>query len=236
MGRNISKTIIIELNGCCGCGKSTLAAVLGNMFKDKKIRYITLNNLLDRNRTKWYHNLPGKNRELGYKLFRYSCSILPVRFDRMKYFKHVLNIYNAIEQVTEEHEYDIILLDEGILQGLSSIAYQDIICKREVTKQIINLLYKDKEYYVVNCNLDYEELLFRINKRKRNAGRIDQYKEAGELESILKSQYKNLSRLRSLLPKEIEIINLDMKKESMECAKDIYMKMQKAGFDNGRKE
>lgn len=230
MERNISKTIIIELNGCCGCGKSTLTAVLGNMFKDKKIRYITLNNLLDRNKAKWYHNLLGKNMELGYKLFRYSYSISPLRFDRKQYFKHVLNIYNAIEQIVKEREYDIVLLDEGILQGLSSIAYQDIIRKKRAAGQIINLLYKDKDYYVVNCNLDYEELLFRINKRKRNAGRIDQFKEAEELESILKSQYKNLSRLRTLLPKEIQVINLDMKKESVECAKDIYFRLEKAGF------
>lgn len=218
MGRDIPETIIIELNGCCGCGKSTLAAVLGNLLKEHRIRYVTLSELLNRNPVKWYQNLWSTNRNIGYRLFRYSCSIFPRRFERIQYVKHILNLYNGINEILREGKYQVILLDEGILQGLSSIAYMDCIRRKKTAEQVVNTLLADKKFYIVNCNLNYEALLFRIEKRNRNAGRMDRHREKGEMKPVLKSQYRNLQRLRSLLPQSVQRFDLDMKQESLKNA------------------
>lgn len=222
MGQHIPEPIIIELNGCCGCGKSTLVAALENLLREKRIRYITLGELLNQNTMKWYQNLWSTNRSIGLHLFRYSCTILPRRFDRIHYFKHVLNLYNGMNQILNDGRYEVILLEEGILQGLFSIAYPDLIRKKEPAKQIMKLLFTDKQYYIVNCNLDYENLMIRIDKRKRYDGRIDRHKEKGELKTVLKSQNRNLVRLRSLLPQSVKTMDLDMKWDSMENAGRIF--------------
>lgn len=227
MERNIPETIVIELNGCCGCGKSTLVAMFGKQLKENRIRYITLSELLNQNQMKWYQNLLGCNRGIGSLLLRYCCSIRPIRFDRIDYFKHVLNLYNAINQVIQEGRYDVILLDEGILQGLSSIAYLDNIQKKEATIQALDALFKNKKFCVVNCNLEYEELLRRIDKRKRNVGRIDKHVGAETMKRVLKSQYGNLKKLRKVLPEYVVDIDLDMKQENEKNAEMMLAVCQK---------
>lgn len=227
MERNIPETIVIELNGCCGCGKSTLAAIFGKYLKEHRIRYITLSELLNQNKVKWYQNLLGHNKEIGSLLFRYCCSIRPIRFDRIDYFKHVLNLYNALNQVIQEGKYEVVLLDEGMLQGLSSIAYLDKIQKKEAAFQVFDSLFKNKRYCVVNCNLEYEELLRRINKRKRNIGRIDKHMGNEAMKQVLKSQYGNLKKLRKILPEYVADIDLDMKQESEKNAEMMLVIYQK---------
>lgn len=224
MERIISKTKIIEFNGCCGCGKSTLAAVLGKRFKENTIRYLTLSELLNQNIS--YQNI-FDYKHIVFELLKFCFTILPFRLNRIHYFKHVLKLHIAIELVIKEGRYDYILLDEGIVQGLSSIAYTDIITKKAFAKSVTRFMFKDQDYFIVNCNLDYNELLRRINIRKRNVGRIDQYFDRNEMLSVLKSQYKNLTRLRGILPNNVEIIDLNMDCETKDNVEVILDKIER---------
>lgn len=224
MERIISKTKIIEFNGCCGCGKSTLAAVLGKSFKENTIRYLTLSELLNQNIS--YQNI-FYYKHIVFELLKFCFTILPFRLNRIHYFKHVLKLHIAIELVIKEGRYDYILLDEGIVQGLSSIAYTDIITKKAFAKSVTQFMFKDQDYFIVNCNLDYNELLRRINIRKRNVGRIDQYFDRNEMLSVLKSQYKNLTRLRGILPNNVEIIDLNMDCETKDNVEVILDKIER---------
>lgn len=214
MGRTLSKTVVIELNGCCGCGKSTLAANVERMLRQRNIRYAKLSGLLNR-----YSG--SVNIKAVCDLIHYTVSIRPLRLERKEYFKHVLKIYNALIQAGKEGEYDVILLDEGIIQGLSSIAYQDMISGRKAVDAVLQVLLKDINMYIVNCNLKYKELVLRINKRNRNTGRIDKYKEGVQLINVLRTQNRNLHLLRQSIPVGISSMDVDMLEESSYNAQRI---------------
>lgn len=225
MGRNVQKTIVIELNGCCGCGKSTLVAALGRELEERGIRYAGKRELEEKNYLPVCINRYGK-KKIYWTVFNYCCSIVPFRLERVGYVRKVVKLHNSIQSIISDRKYKVILLDEGIVQGLFSVAYMERISNRRIAGRALKILLNRGEYYIVNCHLNYNEISKRINKRKRNTGRVDQCKSNRKIKKLLKMQHYNLNVLRSLLPPETKIIETDMKWESVENAAFIIKQLE----------
>lgn len=227
MAGNISKTIILELNGCCGCGKSTLVFNLEKLLKKNKIKYITLSKILDQSNTKWYDYALNSDRTLILRFLQYILSLHPIRMSRFVYFKHIMNLIHTID---ENGKNKVILLDEGIVQWISSIAYKDKILNIKTIRNLLNEIIKNREFIIINCNLDYKETIFRIKKRKRNIGRIDNYRDDKQLLNLIKVQNSNLKKVRSIIPDQIKKLNINMQEEQTINA-DIILKQIKDKVD-----
>lgn len=113
-------------------------------------------------------------------------------------------------------------MDEGFIQGLSSIAYQDLL-KQNISDKLLKIWFKNKKYIIVNCNLKMSQLIKRIKKRNRRLGRIDRFTDTRELLQILKIQNNNLNFIRRKIPNHVKVFDMNMEYSKQDVIDLIYV-------------
>lgn len=196
MGKDKKRTAIIEFNGLPGCGKSTLCNKLvqtlkGNDYisvytpkrdKQSQIRYLFLS-LFD-----------IKNIAFIISLISYSINIHPLRA-RLKAIRTVLMYKGMYAVFFRRKKNGLLMVDQGLLQGLLSIAHIDKIPRGHVVGNSILKAFVDGNIYRINCNCDDNILISRITTRGSKTGRLD-CMDAKMLQNALKIQRYNIGAIR----------------------------------------
>ena len=205
--------LIVEFNGLPGSGKTTLANMLKSKFEALGLPV----------HTRYYRYPLPKRRYLPLIMPRYYGLLFDINrlsktLSSKKELYIKLSFINYIQMyrdfITDKKD-EIMIVDQGLIQSLISLAYDDIINNVHPLK---HLLYDSKLFDLpilfVNCYLEPEESHNRIKTRplKKGGFRLE-YVDDNKILDILRTQENNFNIIR----KEIEsnasnsYIDIDMK-------------------------
>lgn len=219
---------IIELIGIPGCGKSTLVKELlkdltttGNIVVDRK----SISAVID---FMWKHrwSIPiiaicfyifTGNFRLKHALIKYMLAFPKNDFSVM-YAMYVYIIYRFVSK--NNNAEVVMLLDEGIIQFLSSIAHDIPI---EQSSQILQLSKQLKDIIAntiyVQCGIPIEDAVQRIKLRDKR----DRFSYSSHLKDLLRIKQTNLIFLLNTVVPKFNVMEVDMTK-SVLTNKDIVLK------------
>lgn len=180
--------MIVELNGLPGCGKTTVKNLLINSINTPK-KSIGV--------SEYSAECSGKIKRIFVKLKRFLSIINPLHFKFSKkcirlYFKSSANtefmpksFYEDLIAVSyiiylygeyKKNKDKILVVDEGIIQVISSATTIKDMNKTYADDVIYDFLALGKEYLFINCECSVSQSLERIKHRNRSSAAIDTLK------------------------------------------------------------
>lgn len=194
MGQSVTMPLIIEFNGLPGSGKTTIAEALKKELEE--MGYCVSTSFFKRS----YHRY-GKLVILNPVYWGLIRTIIKYSsfFEEKKSHSTILRVVNFIRSYNDfvkSKRNDILMVDQGFIQGLISLAHQDLLPQISYFDEVLKKSKIDSFNLVcVNCNVNESVSNERIISRPMNGCRVE---TMGELERIntLKVQNDNLLFLR----------------------------------------
>lgn len=194
MGQSVTMPLIIEFNGLPGSGKTTIAEALKKELEE--MGYCVSTSFFKRS----YHRY-GKLVILNPVYWGLIRTIIKYSsfFAEKKSFSMILRVVNFIRSYkgfVKSKRNEILMVDQGFIQGLISLAHQDSLPQISYLDDVLKKSKIDSNNLVcVNCNVNESVSNERITCRPMNGCRVE---TMGEIEriNILKVQKDNLVFLR----------------------------------------
>ena len=202
--------------GLPGCGKTTICNQVYKSLKEENIIIANLNDICY-----WTNSRIKKVIALISCIMNIKLWILFNEFYRItklyeknvilyRYFWTNILIVNQIYKCKKNKKYQIILLDEGIAQLLTSIAHNQQLVINKTLKIYLDKLNK---YGImptlISCELPVEESMKRIRLRGENyAKRFSKIETDSELEKILLIKKSNIEFVSNLMKVELKLDTL----------------------------
>ena len=228
--------LIYEFNGLPGTGKTTLSDYLFERLKEK----YKVGTRID------LHTDLYKNRNLRIKiaailapnLIKYNLLILKysaqygLTRERLKWAGRLILLHYLINSALKKKLYDILLIDEGIVQHLTSIPHSKIIKNNKVQHKLFELFsQKYQNSIIINCNINRNINAHRLKKRNRLGSRFDMEK-VESLIPLLEVKEMNLHIVREYL-KSNKSIEIDMESNLSDNADEILKVNRLFGINHG---
>lgn len=204
------KTIIIEFNGLPGSGKTTISKILKEkLTKDYGIEVKSRYARRSRHRKAYSILLCPRYYRLLISLNKYSKL-----YGTKRSFVRRLSIANFVREYYNfvfDNKKCALLIDQGIVQGIISFAHQDSLTTSEYLDDVLlNCGFEKLPIVIVNCNIDIEEAVKRLNQRPQNGCRVEKMSKENMLQTM-KTQCRNFSIIRSLLESKFsQLIMIDI--------------------------
>lgn len=197
--------IIIELDGLPGSGKSTTV--------NEAIQTLNKSFLLRSELLKW--PLPKKSfRFLALKLRIWANLFVHFALIKMPqkttYFRRLVDLLLRIYFFCyNEPDDKTLLLDEGIVQYLSSLAYDKSIFLHFGLNRLIKRVFRDFNITVVYCIIPLTESAKRIKNRNRPGDRYNVENEDRQ-SYLLQKKKDNIEAILKLFPGKVYEMNMTM--------------------------
>lgn len=193
--------MVIEFNGLPGTGKTTVSHVLGQLLEASGIRCAYTYELQESKLKRYFSYLYDGSIVVAYLVKKIIDDIKPERPERNKMIFLVVKYYRMYLNYKKLCENEILIIDQGIVQALISIAYNDHITSSKGVENLFRYLKKKKiTFLCVNCNTDSLLSFERIKKRNQKGGRLDVL-DGQELVQILDLQKENFEMIRECIYK-----------------------------------
>ena len=218
--------MVFELYGCTGCGKTTVTAKTVNMLRAKGYECVDYQELFfnnEKNRRAQVASyllaaLNPRYSPLTFRIFMTARSLsCPLR-----YAFYLATLCQRILKYEKSADNSIILLEEGIIQFVTSLSHGKAISECEM----IGTLLKDiKEYGIkpksVNCVLPMEDNIRRITGRGLHSRFLD-VNSVEKLKNLLTIKRENLDFVSAEFG---PVLTLDMTRPPEENAAILYDKI-----------
>ena len=205
--------IYIEMIGLPGCGKTTICNQVYKSLKNEHIKIANLNDICYWTNSKIKKLIALISCITNIKLWTLFNKIYQItklyekKVFHYRYFWTNILIVNQIYKIKKCKKYQIILLDEGIAQLLTSIAHNQQLVISESLKIYLNKL---NMYGImpklVSCELPIEESIKRIRLRgEKYAKRFSKIETDDELGQILLMKSSNIEFVSNLIKTELNL-------------------------------
>lgn len=204
---------LIELAGLPGCGKSTLVNYIIRNYNYTK--FVIRSNISSDIDFMWKHNW-----SIPFYFIKYFClskGLYKLKFRlcinifqyKITKYSFIYSIYIIILIMSIQNNSDedvIFLLDEGIVQFISSISHDCTIRQQSNINKIINhLKIITKISLYVKCDISIKDAINRIECFRNKCDRIQKHRKLHEL---LYTKEKNIDLILDLITDNK--INIDM--------------------------
>ncbi len=188
--------LILEFNGLPGSGKTTITNKILEINDGGTVKYITTYNknfLSSYLKSSWFnYGCLQFNRVLSPFLSAYNYHKTSLRDDRLLLLYFFRQYYNYIHS----GKYEILIVDQGIIQALLSVAHNSLIKDLALLGSIVEFLAdKGVRFIRVNCISNVLLSDIRVKQRPSNHSRLDLMQEE-DLRQTLNIQAKNLEMIR----------------------------------------
>lgn len=214
--------LIIELTGVPGCGKSTLWELLKSELQKRGRTVYTYRELMHREPLfvhkgllfQWEKWNPQTVSCMNW--IEQYCALVPQDEKRDRFKKMFIELYHRVHVAAWNRGEDMILLDEGLVQNVTSLFFMDAIPKDPSAERVLkHLIHVKGRYLFVKCNISMEENIARLKKRARENDRYYALEEDRLREALLVKE-QNIDYLLFLIETEKrgEKIDIDMEKST----------------------
>lgn len=201
--------VYYELYGLPGAGKSTLANIIIYELRAKGYKVGAWDDV--------YYRCPNVifkqslKREMlfhisEYKLFFWCWKAYKncKNPNRAFYYK-LLILTHQLLMVAEESNYDIVILEEGAIQYISSLRYLEDFSDDKDYERISRYLNKRLIIYPVFCNIDIAESMSRVRNRGYGSKRFTYSVGCEKFKQAMSYKEKSLKKISSTFAPSIEI-------------------------------
>lgn len=209
MGQAYEKPLVIEFNGIPGAGKTTTMYEMRKTLKAMKVREISPQEVVA-HQINYKEILLSKKIRDAYIIFLKACFLIsPITIERLKYMNFTFNYWLGVKKL-EIYKKGICVLDQGIVQGFVSMAYQGKIKNEKMYYGYLERVLSGLDNIVcVNCNIDVDTSKIRMKTRKSRGGRLYEIKSDKQLTEVLLLQNKQFEKIRRKAVKKAITINMD---------------------------
>ncbi len=172
---------LIEFNGLPGCGKTTTVDELIKIFQSVQVNAATLDDVYFYKEKNKFSKLITlllavfsiKEFNINFSIIRYFLKF-NFTIERFIYMLRLIKVYYQIRKVMMSGSYNVIILEEGIIQYIASISHIDNIKDEDMLKELVEKIFrKFRRVLCVNCELDISEVIKRIRQRNLCNRRFD---------------------------------------------------------------
>lgn len=162
------------------------------------------------------------NFKLYYKIWKlHNKSDNP----NIRYYKKLVFLIHQILMMTKSNKYDFVICDEGIIQHISSLFFQNDFKGHDVMQEIARDLQNIINICPIFCSITVEESLRRMKERPYGQDRRYSYSlSLSLLEKVMKYRFHNLDVVSSFFPTPIVV---DMRKNVDENVNFLISKIVK---------
>lgn len=201
--------VCYELYGLPGAGKSTVANILISELRAKGYKVGTWDDV--------YYRCPNVifkqslKREMlfhinEYKLFFWCWKAYKnCKNPNQSFYKKLLILTHQLLMVAKENNYNIVILEEGAIQYISSLRYLEDFSDDKDYERISRYLNKRIIIYPVFCNIDIAESMSRVRNRGYGSKRFTYSVGTENFKQAMFYKEKNLRRISSTFAPPIEI-------------------------------
>lgn len=206
--------MVFELYGCPGCGKSTVVRKTEQILKEAGIKCLNYYDVF------FDGDSSAKHRLLCYFKAIFDPSSGSLNFHIIKTsvelkcpFKYAIYLMTMCRKIRNENstsEDTIILLDEGVIQFVTSLSHGKNISSYESVGSLIQQIkHSGITVKAIECILPINENVKRLIGREQSS-RFLEAKDEDELQKLLAGKKKNLDFVSSFFETPI---SLDMSEE-----------------------
>lgn len=210
----MKENIIIEFFGLPGSGKTTLKNRIIKENKNKNIldfsNHLKSRSFINKNAIKIYLFVRF--------IFDYIYGLLFIKFS--KFTIQQIYFFNLLIHILKKNhkKYDLILIDQGFIQGLSSLFIGLDYKKTYIEKKIMKYIQKMNIMFF-NFKIPLTDAMTRVKLRKENIPFFINKINDNTLFSFLEETESKLKKIVSSNLKRISVINIDSRD-------DIYKNYQ----------
>lgn len=189
---------IVEFNGLPGCGKTTIADELYEYCKSKGISVCNFKTSLKGNMFQKMTQEIGvlfravlhqETREILLSGLRFLCRICKRNnLDVIKQYIYLNKITIILDFCLSNPDYEVILIDQGLVQGVVSFLYENQYQIEDMQPYIKEISKVLRDWYVVECMIDMEQVLQHLHSRKNGKSRVDRLDDS---QKVIKLQCQN---------------------------------------------
>lgn len=206
----------IEFNGLPCCGKSTIVNQLSAELKAKGIKVLLLEDVVFFKK----RSTENKKLQLVSAFFAPSCFKLNffalkiaiesgISIERMRYAMRLIKLNYQVKRILNKKNGEILLLDEGFIQFITSIPHDKRFVKESSVKEICQCIMDQYPgIQIVNCSLPIETTIDRSKNRQSSISRFDNL-ESEELRTQLCTKLDNIQLIQRFMPRKSQFeVNL----------------------------
>lgn len=202
--------VYYELYGLPGAGKTTISSTLIMQLREKGYKVAGFRDIFKRNSSsvkKVKYGLTILFSVNEYILYYYYWKLYRMsRHKNRKYLKYLISYSHQLLKTAKDGKYDIIFLEEGIIQFLSALFFQEELLSNGIINRIANYWANIFNITPVNCLIDVYESMNRIKNRPYQQNcRYSHSSGTANLEKALMYRSRNLDIISSAFPSHIEI-------------------------------
>lgn len=196
-----------ELFGLPGAGKSTITSPVIQYFKSRGYKvggYRDVNGKGEGNPIEWLKLFCHFSE---YRLFFYYWQLYRSCNQRnYKYLKKLIYNSHQLIQAVRGKKYDILFLEEGLIQALSSLFYLEDIPDNHLIEKIRKLVSKEIHIMPIFCSVDINVSMDRIRDRPtQQKARYSHSVGSSVLEDALIHRKHNLEVISSAFQSNMKI-------------------------------
>lgn len=212
--------ICFELFGLPGAGKTTVTTPLIEYFNEKGYQVASHRNTYGKRERKIQEWLKILFSFSEYRLFFYYWMLYRKANKRdIRYLRSLVYYSHQILRTIKEDKYDIMFLEEGVIQYISSLFYLEKISDDLYVKKIASELLKKIKIIPILCSVDIEESMKRVKERStQQNSRYSHSVGTSLLRNVLYCRQYNLNVISSFFS---PIVVIDMNKPIIENVRTL---------------